>query len=411
VRILVVGEDFPWPAVGGGIMRLANVVRALAEVGEVDLFALLRQARREPPTVPPGLALHRLATVRYPPPPAGWRWRASWLPRRGVPWEVVKAKVAVTGRPEFEQFAEPPYDVVWFSTAALYAWMGRPDLGPTIVDLMDLESEKRRRKLALNWSERPRQRLAHQARLAVSLGQDRLNARDWGTFERKVAQSVDRVVLCFDEDVTRTGFTNAVTVPNTFDRPAAPLGRSEVSDPPVVLFQGTLSYVPNVDGAQWFVRSVLPLLQQRIPGVQLRLVGTPSAAVKRLHLPPAVTVVGRVDAMEDELARADLSIVPIRYGGGTRLKILESFAHRLPVVSTSMGAEGLHVTDGEHLLLADDAEGFAAACARALGDVGLRHSLADAAERRYLERYEGERARELVRQLARDVASSASSRR
>jgi glycosyltransferase involved in cell wall biosynthesis len=392
-------------------MRLANVVAALAELGEVDLFALLRRSRREPATLPPGIALSRVATVRYPLPPAAWRWRPAWLARRGVPWEVVKATAAVSGRPEFEQFAEPTYDVVWFSTAALFAWMGRPQLGPTIVDLMDLEGEKRRRKLELQRSERPRQRLDRRARLAMSLGQDRLNARDWATFERKVAGAVDRVVLCFDEDVERTGFANAVTVPNTYDRPATPLGRAEVPDPPVVLFQGTLSYVPNVDGARWFTSAVLPLLQQRVPGVQVRLVGTPSESVKRLHRPPAVTVVGRVDRMEDELARADLSIVPIRYGGGTRLKILESFAHRLPVVSTTMGAEGLDVVDGEHLLLADDPEGFAAASGRALSDPGLRRVLADGAEKRYLDRYEGARARELVRQLAREVASSATSRR
>lgn len=410
MRILAVGEYFPWPTVAGGIMRLANAVTALSDLGEVDLFTMVRPSRQEPALTPPGLTLARVETALYPPPPPTWRWRVAWSVHRGEPWEVVKGKLAEAGRLEFERFVKPPYDLVWFSTAAVFAWMGRPDLGPTVVDLIDLESVKRRRKVELAWSERPHQRVDRQARLGASLAQERLNAGDWARFERSVARAAARVVVCSDDDVERTGFANAVCIPNTYDRPAAPLGRAEPSVPPVLLFQGTLDYVPNVDAAQWFTRAVLPLLQQSVPNVQLRLVGTPSPAVKRLHDPPAVTVVGRVGAMEDELAKADLSVVPLRYGGGTRLKILEAFAHRLPVVSTTAGAEGLDVEAGTHLLVADDAEAFAQACWRALTDSALRRSMVDAAEQRYLERYEGAVARDLVRRLAREVATPSEDR-
>ena len=86
----------------------------------------------------------------------------------------------------------------------------------------------------------------------------------------------------------------------------------------------------------------------------------------RLHQPGVLTVVGEVASMEGELARASVAVVPVRYGGGTRVKILESFAHRVPVVSTSLGAEGLDVEDGVHLLIADDPEQFAAAVVRLL---------------------------------------------
>ena len=110
--------------------------------------------------------------------------------------------------------------------------------------------------------------------------------------------------------------------------------------------------------------------------------------VQRQHRPPAVTVVGTVPAMEPELARADVAVVPIRYGSGTRLKILESFAHRVPVVSTTIGAEGLEVVDGVHLLLADDPDAFAAACQRLLTEPDLRKRLVDAAEELYRERFE-----------------------
>ena len=120
----------------------------------------------------------------------------------------------------------------------------------------------------------------------------------------------------------------------------------EVARPAVVLFQATFDYAPNVDAADWLVAEVAPRLRSRIPDVEIRLVGTPVPGVQRQHRPPAVTVVGKVPTMEPELAHADIAVVPIRYGSGTRFKILESFAHRVPVVSTTIGAEGLDVVDG-----------------------------------------------------------------
>jgi glycosyltransferase involved in cell wall biosynthesis len=172
----------------------------------------------------------------------------------------------------------------------------------------------------------------------------------------------------------------------------------------VVLFQATFDYTPNVDAAEWLVTEVAPRLRARLPGVEVRLVGTPVPGVQRHHRPPAITVVGTVPAMETELERADIAVVPIRYGSGTRLKILESFAHRVPVVSTTVGAEGLQVVHGVHLLLADDPEAFAAACERLLTETDLRTQLVDAAEELYLERYERSTARVRIEALVREVA-------
>ena len=133
----------------------------------------------------------------------------------------------------------------------------------------------------------------------------------------------------------RSGLANVVVVPNTYERPERPVGHVEVGKPAVVLFQATFDYAPNVDAAEWLVTEVAPRLRARLPDVEVRLVGTPVPGVQRQHRPPAITVVGVVPAMEPELARADIAVVPIRYGSGTRLKILESFAHRVPVVSTT----------------------------------------------------------------------------
>jgi glycosyltransferase involved in cell wall biosynthesis len=108
--------------------------------------------------------------------------------------------------------------------------------------------------------------------------------------------------------------------------------------------------------------------------------------------------------MEIELAGAAVAVVPVRFGSGTRVKILESFAHRIPVVSTTIGAEGLEVEDGVHLLLADDPAQFAAATVRLLRDAELRLRLTSAAEKLCLNRYDGRVADERVRGLVEELA-------
>jgi glycosyltransferase involved in cell wall biosynthesis len=110
--------------------------------------------------------------------------------------------------------------------------------------------------------------------------------------------------------------------------------------------------------------------------------------------------------MRPELERADLCVVPVRYGSGTRLKILEAFAHRIPVVSTTVGAEGLDVEHGVHLMIADGADEFAVACERVLTDSDLRGQLVDAAEQRYLECYDSPAAKLGVEKVAGQVMAA-----
>jgi glycosyltransferase involved in cell wall biosynthesis len=402
VRILIVAEDFPWPSLGGGLIRLAKMVETVSAMGETDLFSLY-DPRRTSPALPPSLEVARMETVVYPDTlnPNWWRW---WMLRRGTPKEVFMRRYDRSPRIRFED----RYDIVWFSTAATFAWMGRPRLGPTVVDLMDLEDVKARQMSTLLRRKRsgggPRQAVRVKSRAAVN----RVNAHDWKVFQRSVAGDVDRVVLCSDEDVRRSGIPNAVAVPNTYGRPERSLGRRSVGSPPTILFQGSLHYPPNIDAVDWLIDDVAPHLWEQLPGAQIRLVGTTSPGVEERHRPPAIIVAGRVSDIDPELARADIAVVPLRIGSGTRLKILESFAHRIPVVSTTIGADGLDVEDGVHLLLADRPEEFARACRRLIEDQALTRRLVDAAQRRYLERYEWSIAKNRVQKLVCDlVASSA----
>ena len=407
MKILVVASDFPWPKIQGGHLRLSKTIEALAELGTTDLFAPY-DYRQSVPTLPAHVAVERLKTVARRGSPHQLRWRVAWLARRGIPLEVAMQRMDTASRLEFESWAADRYDLVWFDRATMFECMGRPHLGPTIVDFHDLEDEKARSRARILRAGISRHGGAASLHNAMTLAQTRLNARDWRQFQNSVAGDVDRVVLCSELDVRRSGLANAVVVPNTYQRPEQPLGHSAVGRPAIVLFQATFDYAPNVDAADWLVAEVMPRIRARIPDIEFRLVGKPVEGVQLRHQPPAVTVVGLVPTMEPELTRADIAVVPIRYGSGTRLKILESFAHRLPVVSTTVGAEGLLVEDGVHLLLADDPDSFAAACERLLTEPDLRERLVDAAEERYQERYECSVARHRIQALVRETARDTS---
>ena len=167
-----------------------------------------------------------------------------------------------------------------------------------------------------------------------------------------------------------------------------------------------MRYAPNSDAARWLVKTIAPLIRADRPDVTVRLVGDPDNQVSKLDNPPLVSVAGRVPSMQPELEAADLVAVPLRYGSGTRVKILEAFAHRIPVVSTTIGAEGLNVRSGTHLLIADDPETFAKACVTLLEDTQLRKALTEAAHAEFLAHHHWGIARESIRDVFIETARS-----
>jgi len=403
VRGLLVANNAPWPSVGGGRIRLAQVVEAAASLAELDLFVLHNPQQSEI-VLPPNVRVSRWAGAPEPGTSHQLRWRLEWAVRRGIPLEVLMARADRAPGLALCEWARPPYDVVWFSTAHLFECTGRPDFGPTIVDLDNLEDVKARLRARLLADRIRRGRPGSSVRTRLAWLQTRLNGSDWRQFQRSVAKEVARVVIASDVDAARSALPNLEVIPNTYPRPQRPAGNPSTSRPPVVLFQGRLDYPPNIDGAEWLAHTIAPRIRAAVPATEVRLAGPPATDVMRLHRPGVVTVVGQVPSMVPELARASVAVVPVRYGSGTRIKILESFAHRVPVVSTTLGAEGLDVEDGVHLLLADDPEEFASATVRLLGDAPLRVRLTEAARARYLERYDGRAADAQVRRLLQEVA-------
>lgn len=129
---------------------------------------------------------------------------------------------------------------------------------------------------------------------------------------------------------------------------------------PRIVFGGSMDVTMNQDGVLWFIKEVYPLVHKKIPSIQFWIVGrNPPLKIQRLNKIPGVHVTGTICDVRDYYAHADVFIVPVRLGGGTKLKTLEAMAMALPIVSTSTGAQGLQVLSGKHLYIANDAETFA----------------------------------------------------
>jgi len=156
-----------------------------------------------------------------------------------------------------------------------------------------------------------------------------------------------------------------------------------------ILFMGTMDYYPNTDGAMYLVKSIMPFIWRKDPGISLCIAGRqPPKSIMMLAKDFRVEVVANPESMREVASKCCLTVVPLRLGGGTRLKILDSFAMGLPVVSTSLGCEGLSLTDGRHILIRDDAESFADAVLQVIDDTFLSNTLRENGRRLAEERYD-----------------------
>jgi glycosyltransferase involved in cell wall biosynthesis len=164
------------------------------------------------------------------------------------------------------------------------------------------------------------------------------------------------------------------------------------AEPGHLVFTGVMNYYPNAEGCVWFVREVLPLVRERVPGVRFSIVGAhPTPEVRRLAAEPGVEVTGFVDDTRDWLRRAAVAVAPLRIARGIQNKVLEAMAMGLPVVGTSPATRGVEAEPGTHYEVADDAAAFAAAVCRLLDDADARRRLGAAARAFVEDHYDWER--------------------
>lgn len=397
MRILFLTPYPPHPPRGGGALRIVNLMRGLAGRHEVSCLSFAPDAQAVA-GLAPLRAFCRLATVIGPPRRSLAR-RAITTLAGPLPDMALRNAAPAYAEALSRLLAAERFDVVQAESIEMagYALLapgfarGRPPL--TILDEFNAEYVLQRRAALTDL----RRGLRLRPRALVGGAYSLIQWAKLAAYERRLLRSFSRVLVVSEEDRAALRRldrrADPAVVPNGVDTAwyAPPSGhRQAQATPPTLVFTGTLDFRPNIDALTWFVREVLPLARARRPELRLQIVGRAAGpAVQALHDGALVELVGEVEDVRPFIAGAAAYVVPMRIGGGSRLKLLEALAMGAPVVSTPMGAEGVEgLRDGEQLLLADRPAEFAAALLRLLDDATLADQLGRAGRAFTVERYD-----------------------
>jgi glycosyltransferase involved in cell wall biosynthesis len=381
--VLVLDEWIPYRPDTGKRVRTWNLLRRLARRHRISLLCYGEPEGEVASAVrSAGIDLRTVAPL------AG---KDAWqlYPRLAVnlfspyPFSVTKHYTRRFRKRLKDLLAEEHFDLVHCEWAPYARFL--PNVGgiPTMVMAHNIESQI--------WSRRARRSRTPLERAFFSL-----QARKMESFERHALVRVGRVaaVTALDaEQLAAWGVRHISLVENGVDLEQF-VPAKEAPQPGHILFCGSLNWDPNLDALDYLLKEIMPSLLQRLPGVKLRIVGKgpPAGLQKQLAGLASVELVGEVPDVRPHLAQTSVVVVPLRIGGGSRIKILEALAMGKAVVSTSIGAEGLAVSDGVHCLLADTPAEFASRVAELLTSPEACRRLGENGRRLVCDRYSWDRA-------------------
>ncbi len=395
MQSLLVSYICPWGAPSGARMRLGQVIKALMERGPLDLL-LLRSS--PPPPAPSDLPFRTIEVVSTPQ-SAG---DASNAPDSYVraSCQVVVQRNAVGGILSRHWIRRANYDVVWYNRERIWLEVRGLISGSSIIDIDDLEDVLLDRWLRIG---KTPSGLAAKASEVAAMKED---ASWWRSSHRITGGEADLCVFASESDRRHFGpCRRSLVVQNTYDAPVEEGRLNRLGGLSEVLLQGLMTWPPNADAAAWLVEDIAPRIRATYPSLRVTLVGLPSRPVESLARYPYVRVTGQVADLTPYLQQTGAVVVPLRVASGSRIKILEAFAHRVPVVATSIAAEGLEVVDDIHLKLADSADGIARACIEVLTSSVKREALTRSAHQLFEERYRTRYAREALSSALDGVSS------
>jgi len=404
LRILFLTQIIPYPPDSGPKVKTWHVLRYLAERGhqitlasfvrpdEVGHIDALRQVCNEVHTVP--IRRSRLADLAY--------WLRSLA--TGRPFLIERDDLAGMRRCIYELRSRTEFDVIHADqlSMAQFAFPSRR-IKPASGQVTS-SHEGRKPKLVFDahnavWTLVERMAQAVTPALKPVL---RLEARRVKAYEAMLMQAYDHVLAVTEIDrqlLLQTVQESSSKAPILAPITVIPIAIDAQALQPVqrkpnslnVLTLGTLHYPPNADGIRWFVREVFPLVCERIPESSLTIVGkNPPQDFLELAAsqPERIRVTGYVPELTPYFQQAALMVVPVRAGSGMRVRILEAFARGMPMVTTTVGLEGIDAKPGEHILVADTADEFARAVVSLLNDARLQDSLAEKGRRLAETRYD-----------------------
>lgn len=396
MRILVIDEALPWPTDSGKRIRTFELMRRLAASFEI-VFAY----HAETPTSPEARAAFEAAGIeivavpRRPLEKTGWRfgWDLGRNAFLSVPYMVMAHRTARMRETVGRLVADRQIDLVHAEWTPLVANVPAGLDVPVAIAAHNVES--------LIWWRYHENETSTARRAYVGM-----QARKVERFEARALRDADVVISVSEEDGERIralGQEHVQVAPNGVDATAfAPRRDAEVV-PDSLLFVGSLDWRPNLDAVAYFLDEIrTPLLKLR-PDARLTIVGRhpPDWLEKRVASSAGISIAASVPDVQPYVASAAVSIVPLRIGGGSRLKICEALAMERPVVSTSVGAEGLELGDG--IARADGAEAFARAVVQVLAEPAEAAAMARRGRERVLARYEWDRIAPLQADAWRDA--------
>jgi sugar transferase (PEP-CTERM/EpsH1 system associated) len=391
MKLLWVKSDFLHPPDRGGQIRTLETLKRLHRRHEVHYIGLKQPGDAEGPARAGEYSSRSYAVEHAVPDKTSLAFAGQLVRGLGdrLPVAVSRFRSAAMRREVQALLAREKFDAIVCDF--LFPAANIPDLRPVTLFQHNVE--------ALIWKRRHAQASGPLQRAYIGV-----QARRMERFEREVCRAVHSIIAVSEQDADimrrEYGAARVSAVPTGVDvdyfaRPPAVEAKADL------VFVGSMDWMPNIDGARWFADEVLPLIRRRIPDCTLAIAGRrPAAEIQELgRRDPAITVTGTIPDVRPWVWGAKLAIVPLRVGGGTRIKIYEAMAAGTPVVSTTIGAEGLDVKDGENILLADDPAGFAEACVSLLGNEERARQQAAAARELVSSRYSWDAVAEVFERL------------
>lgn len=373
MKVLWVSSVCPLPATDGNRQRNLHLLKGVAERHEVVVVCPVTEAERGSLRDLEALCDRVLSVPARSP-----RGRSAWR-RIGARLRSMLARRPPFLPPELDEMTQAATQIAgeWHPDVAFGGIYVAPALAMAeesrlVLDDQNVEEELYRRL----W------RREHRPLRKVSRFLDWFAVR---SFERRWLQRASLVTVCSERDqeilARIVPSARLEVVPNGADL-SMPPSDSARRQPETLVMAGGMSYAPNIDGAQHLVKEVMPIVWAERPSARLILVGKDPSPEVRALAGMRVEVTGGVPDVRVYLDCAALTVVPLRVGGGTRLKLLEAMVAGVPIVSTEVGAEGLGLRHGEEAWLANDADGLAAGVLRLLSDPATAHSLAVSARAR-----------------------------
>jgi sugar transferase (PEP-CTERM/EpsH1 system associated) len=393
MKLLFLSRWFPYPADNGSKIRIYNLIKCLAAAHEVHLISFATAETGDKEVAVMRRYCRQVDVVRYQA-YQPWRWKAIAGLFSPKPRSVVD-----TYNPDMERLIQQragaqSFEMVIASQVDMAAYAAGVTGVPRIFEEIELTTRyeqfsRQRQPLKKAWSRLSWWKLSHY------IAQLMAQFDGCTVVSEEEREQLRRVVPHYQAVEVIPNGVDTSAYSGSFGSPAAN----------TLIYSGALTYQANFDAMHYFLGEIFPLIQAQCPSVKLFITGKlDGVPVERLPQAEGVVFTGYLEDIRPTLAQSSVSIVPLRLGGGTRLKVLEALAMGTPVVATTKGAEGLGIVPGQDLLIADEPADFATAVFRLLQNPTLRESLSRRGQQTVKDKYDwlmiGEQFNRFVERIA-----------